>query len=866
MNIRRSTYKLLMRVRSVFLRQRVEEELDDELQFHIERQTEHYINQGMTPCEARYRAFGAMGGVEQSKEECRDARGLNLLDTFYQDIRYASRVLKQSPGFTAIAVLTLAIGIGGIMVIFSVVNGVILHPLPYGNSDRLVVVSEVRGATINGRQYVPPPKGTDWPDRTRVFDGLTSFEYAPFTFMDGSDTPVIIGGRVPLNYFSVLQAKPRIGREFTEHDLAVAEPNPAIVTHGFWQSRLGGDPNVLGKTLKFAERGIVIIGVMPEGFRAPINTDAEIFTPVERGQVPRGLIGRLKPGMTQERTEATTNSLIKEIEAEYHPGSSVLRYVQIQPLTPVDASNRKLLLLLFGSVGFILLIAIINVANLMLSRTITREREIAVRAAIGAGRRRLVRQLLTESLLLALVGGAFGLLAGYAGTKLLLLWIPERFPRVQEIYVDPTVVGFVLITTMMTSITFGVFPAFAFSRPNLQHTLKEGAHHASENSRNRYLRHGLVAIEIGLAALLLIGAALIGTSFWNLVNVPLGIEPHDVFGARLNIPLRYRTQTAASDLRSTVIERIKQHPEVESVSMVGSGPVFSGAYMGFWLEGQSQRENALVLDTQVTSEYFKTLQIPFIQGQTFKDGDPDVVIINQTFARRYWPDTNPIGRRLRLGWEWNPGAWLTIGGVVRDQRPSLTKSPEAQVFRSCQQCGILLVKARDGRANIGSMIRREIASIGDTLVIVTNRWSMETALSEDWTLLDSKFRTILFAAFAGAGLLLALAGVYGVTSYSSAQRTREVGIRMALGATRWSVLRLMISRSMVPIGAGIAAGLAAAWALMRLLQPYLFEVRPTETGVFIAVSLFLAMIATIANFIPVRRGTRIDPMTALKYE
>ena len=790
---------------------------------------------------------------------------LNFMDNLRQDLRYAGRVLRQSPGFTAIAVLTLAVGIGGITTIFSVVNGVILHPLPYGDADRLVLISEVRKSPVGQRSYVPPPKGEDWEDRTVAFDGLGTFQYAPFTFTDGSDDPLVIGGRVPFNYFSVLQAKPQIGRNFTGEDGAAGAPGVAIVTYGFWKSRLGGDRNALGKTLKFAEGTVTVIGVMPPSFLAPVFRDARIFTPVSALQPPRGLIGRLKPGISGAQAESAINGLIQQIDAEFHPGESLKRFVELRPVLPVDVSNRALLLMLFGSVGFILLMAIINVANLMLSRTLTREREIAVRCAIGASRRRLIRQLLTESLLLSVFGGGSGLLLGYVGIQVLVSWIPQNFPRVQEIYMDPSVAAFVFAATLLASIGFGIFPALVFSRPNLQESLKDGSPQASEPRRNRYLRQSLVTIEIGLAAVLLIGAALIGKSFWNLIHVPLGFDTQNVVIAALNVPARYRGQAAGAVYRNDLISRLKQHTEVEAVGMSDRAPVATGYRSnGFWLEGRPQRENATVIDTQVTSDYFRSLHVSFTKGQTFKDGEQDAVI-NEAFANAYLPNIDPIGMQIRLGFEENPGPWLTITGVTPNERVQLNQGPMPEVFHSCGLCGILLVRSRDTSTAIGATIRRENADI-DSALVIEKLEPLETMAAGNTLLLDSRFRMALFAAFAGAGLLLAFAGVYGVTSYSAAQRSHEIGIRMALGASRWEVLRMVMAQSALPVALGIAGGVIASAALSGLLQSYLFEVPARDAGTFAVVASFLALAAIGANFIPAYRSTRVDPMSALKYE
>ncbi|MBI2149339.1 MAG: ABC transporter permease [Acidobacteria bacterium] len=823
---------------------------------------EVHIADGMTPEEARYAALRAMGGVDRRKEECRDARGINFIDNFVHDLRYAGRILRRSPGYTAIAVITLALGIGGIAAIFSVVNGVLLRPLPYENPERLVFVATGYtgpSGSSNSFLFKAPPAGADWPDRVQLFDGMTWVLPSAFT-MPEADSPVVGAVRVAANYFSVIGARPLMGRDFVEQD---APGGAAILSYPFWRQRLGGDPNILGKALKFSEATLTVVGVMPARFRAPFFATAEFWAIAPKPSTADLWFGRLKPGFTATQAEMGVRGILKQVGQEYP--ASAARDVVIRELLPGTAANRRLLLILSVSVGFILLMAVINVANLMLSRTVTRHREIAIRAAIGAGRRRLVRQLLTESLLLASMGGSLGLAACYAGMRLIVRTIPQTFPRIHEIYMDPAVVAFVLLTTLLTSVGFGILPAFASSRPDLQNTLKDGARNASESRRNRWLRQALVTAEIGLATVLLIGAALTGKSFWKLINVPLGMETENVIAATLRLPQsRYRTETERTGLYGDLLERLKRYPEVESVSLARNLPVESGFRNPTLIIESSSSQSERTISWEVTPDYFRTLRMSLIDGRPFVDGE-QAAVVNDTLARKYWPASNPIGKRIKLGVD-TAQPWLTIVGVVRDEglfEFGMQRRP--QVFVPCAQCSILLVKVHNPSTDIGRTIRRELSAL-DANVLITNIQTMDESLSANYRVVDSRFRTTLFLAFAGAGLLLAFAGVYGVTSYSAAQRTQEVGIRMALGATRGNVLSMMMRQSLATLVAGMSAGLLGASAMTGLLRGYLFEVEPTDPAVFIGAPILLTLAAFAANFIPAQRASRVDPMAALHME
>jgi putative ABC transport system permease protein len=571
-------------------------------------------------------------------------------------------------------------------------------------------------------------------------------------------------------------------------------------------------------------------------------------------------VARMRPGITADNAQARLDAVMKRVEYEYP--TSAGREARLERLIPVQRSQRKLLLLLFGSVALILLMSVINVGNLQLSRALTRGREVAIRSALGAGQRRLLRQLLTESLLLSAAGGLLGLAVAKAGVNLVIAGLPENFPRLHEVSVDPTVLSFALITTVVASIAFGMFPVLAFAGLDLQDALKSGIPSASQSRRSLHLRRLFVAAEVGLSAILLIGASLTAKSFRNLVHEPLGIETKNVTVA--NFLLRPRPEAVREAFYDDVLQRIRRHPEVDSVSLSSHTPLRASFFRSpLEIEGVSGFDNTGAVVIGITADYFRTLGIGFVRGRPPKPGEQGAVI-NETVAHRFWPNADPLGARIKPASP-RSGPWLTVVGVIRDERLTPGFQDFSVIYRDCGLCGSLIVKTRDASPGVAAMIRRELAE-ADNTTLITGIQTVEEIAATSAIVVGSRFQMALFLAFAGAGVMLALAGVYGVTSYAATQRTKEIGIRLALGATRFSVLAMMMRQSMLPIVTGISGGLLGGLALTRFLDSYLFGVTSTDVSVFVGVPLFLIVIAMIANFIPVQRGTRIDPTSALKYE
>ena len=862
-HFQRWIYKLPLRLRSLFRRRRVEQELDEEFQFHLDRQIEAFVAGGMDLREARFAALRAMGGVDQHKEAARDARRMGFVDTLAQDCRYAVRTLQRSTGFTAVAVLTLAIGIGGITTIFSVINGVILRPLPYEHPARLISIVETRNSMSPGKPFVAPPRGEDWKDRpeiTAILEAHTWLETRQFEAPDRTESPIVTGAHVPPNYFSTIGAKPQLGRDFRAEDATPPQPAVAIISYPFWQRWLGADPDIVGKSVKFASGDLTVNGVMPPAFRSPFFNEAQLWAVMPQHAGPGSFtVGRMQPGITPEAAHAQLDDILKKVEQDYP--SSAGRRTNVGRLVSAEAFQRNLLLLLFGSVVLILLMAVINVGNLVLSRSLTRSREVAIRSALGAGKRRLIRQLLTESVFLALPGGLLGLAIANAGVGILVSSLPQNFPRLHEIGIDTTVLAFALITTILTAIAFGIFPAFGFAGLDLQDSLKSGAASASQSRRSLALRRALVAGEVALTVILLSGASLTAKSFWNLLSEPLGIESDNVTAARFL--LRPRPEPVRAAFYDEMVERLQRYGSVDSVAFSSHTPLTQSFFRPpFTIEGRTRSDNAGAVSIGVTPDYFRTLRIGFLEGRSLQSGE-QAAVINETMAREFWRNSDAIGSRIQSASR--SGVWLTIVGVVRDEKLAPGSNDLPVIYIPCGNCGALIVKALDSATDVATLIRREMAAV-DPAALVTRVQSLDEIAAASEAVVGSRFRMGLFLAFAGAGLMLALAGVYGVTSYAAAQRTREMGIRLALGATRSKLLSMMMRQSMLPIAAGISVGVVAAAGLTRFLQSYLYEVVPLDPAVFVTVPCFVAVVAMIANFIPVRRGTGIDPTTALKYE
>jgi putative ABC transport system permease protein len=863
----------------------VDQELTEELRAHVDLLTDQKIREGLEPEAARRAALLEIGGLEQVKERVREVRMGRPLDDLSQDLRYALRGLRKHRAFTAVAVITLALGIGANTAIFTVINTVLLRPLPYENPDQLVVLTETVSDRPVGVSY---QNFVDWRTQNSVFENVTALRpRESFNLTGAGDSERLQGRLVSANFLSTLGIKPIRGRDFLADDDQPNAAPVAIISHALWQRRFGADESITGKQVTLNGQEFTVIGITPANFRygaeaditVPIGLSAERFK--LRGKDP-GItaFARLKPGTSIDNANAELNTIAARLEQQY-PDTNTGRRVRLESLREsVVGDIRPTLLTLLGAVGFVLLIACANVANLLLTRSAGRQREMAIRTALGAGRMRILRQLFTESMVLALAGGVVGLLLAIWGTSVLSSYIPEGIPRMGELSVDGSVLAFTFGASLITGLFFGLAPALQSAKTNLTETLKEG----ERNSSPGHNRAGqfLVISEVALTLVLLVGAGLLVKSFWRLSQVNPGFDPQNVLAMQISINARPDEGPRVDNFLTGVQQRVQQLPGVQSVS-VSNGLPFEGAnFPPIVLEGKpapppGQDLNGLLYT--VSPDYFKTMRIDLIRGRLFSTEDrkdtPPVALVDDVFARQYFPNEDPIGKRFKLN---TPDAdSREIIGVVRHVEHSslegrTTNIPEfyfnfdqlplATLPRYVRRVN-LLVRTTVEPLSLAGSVRNQIAAL-DKEQAVFNVRSMEQALAQ--SVAARRFSMILLAVFALLALTLAAVGIYGVISYSVAQRTREVGIRMALGARTIDVLNLVVRDGLKLVFVGIVVGLAGALLLTRLMTALLFGVTATDAVTYVTVALGLIIVALIACCIPARRATKVDPLVALRFE
>ncbi len=818
------------------------------------------------------------------------------METLIQDIRYAIRSLVKHPGLTAVALITLALGIGANTAIFSVVNAVVLRPLPYAEPDRLVTLWETMPGS--DQRSVAPGNFVDWRDQNKSFQELAATFYGNFNVTGDGEADRVDGSTVTSNLMKVLGVRPQLGRSFEAEDDNHQDRNLVMISHGLWQRRFGGATDVVGRTMIVDELPHTIIGVMPEGFQYPQRSQMWVLGR-NRGAIPLsliaqvpdndwtherdahfiGVIGRLRPGVTLSQGQSDIAGITRRLEEDFPKTNGGLGSNLVPLHTQVVGDVRKTLFILLGAVGLVLLIACTNVANLMLARASQRDREIAIRAAVGASRRRLVRQLLTESVLLSTLGGLAGLVVSIWVVDLFIKLSPGDIPRLNEASVDPLLLGFALLISLLTGLGFGLLPAFQASRANLNTALKDGGTKATEGRQRRNARNGLVITEVALAQVLLVGAALLALSYVRVSQINPGFNADRVLTAKI-APARkkYPDPKARSAFYGTILDHLEHMPGVESAGMVMSLPL-SGSSMnrGFRTEGRPdpKPDENITMDFQIVSpSYFPTLQIPVKRGRGLTEADTEnserVIVINETMARQYWPSEDPVGKRMAIGDSSKDTSWRTIVGVVGDNRhASLNEPPVPTAFISYHQdleswprMGFV-IKATSDPASLTGAVRKELASIDPTQPVYAIE-PMNNLLSA--SVAQRRFIMLLLGSLATVAIALAMVGVYGVISFSVSERTHEIGIRMALGAHRWDVLRMVLGQGMGLTTIGIVVGVAAAFGLTRLLTSMLFEVSPTDAATFSIVAGAVAVVASVACYIPARRATKVDPLVALRYE
>jgi putative ABC transport system permease protein len=840
--------------------------------------------------------------VELHKWPCRIVLDMG---TLIQDLRYGFRVLKCAPGFTVVAVLTLALGIGANTAIFSVVNGVLLKPLPYPNPGRLVTLWERSSRASFDQLKATGPDFIDWRRRNHVFDGM-AFWFGGGDFnlagTEGAERVKVVYASSGL--FSVLGVKPLLGRTFIPEEAQWEGNRVAVISHQLWQSRFGGDPDVIGRTLTVDTYGRIVytvVGVMPRGFRFP--NECELWLPAgwmgvrldeRRSAHWHSAIARLKPDIKLDQAQAEMNEIQARI-ARDHPHDLVGSQVAVVPLLEqtLGRSLRPALLVLWASVACVLLIACANLANLLLARGAGRQKEVAVRLAVGASRWRITRQLLTESILLALAGGATGVAWASWGLHLFITVAANHVPRLQDVTVDSGSLAFTLGTSLITGVLFGFAPAWQISKPDLNETLKEGSRSGSGVLHGSRLRPVLVVFEIALSLVLLMAAGVMTRSFVQLLRIDRGFEPGHLVTADLDFSVSGFTtwvEPAATRPQVTlqqIIERIRNYPAIESVAAVSRLPRDTGNALmqGVVIESRplkARGEYTTANFQSITPDYFRTMRIPLLAGRAFSENDvyeaPWVVIINKTMANRFFPNESPIGKRLALGGREHPGQpdtnpngrspWMEIVGVVADMKNlGLGAETVADVFvpywQWPMQSPSLVLRTGASPAIVAAAIRSALNAVNRNLPLPVVR-AMDDILAD--SVAQPRDQTVLVGLFGIAGLILAAIGIYGVTSYAVSQRTHEIGIRVVLGATGDDVLRLIVGQGLKLTLMGVAMGSVCALGVTSFLSSSLYGVKPIDPMMFAVVSLVLTSVALMASYIPARRVTKVDPMTALRYE
>ena len=884
MGPKRWFYTLPLRLRSLLRREEMEQELSEELQDHLERKTREFVAAGLTPAEARRQATREFGGVEQSKENCRDARRVNFIEDLIHDLRFGFRMFRNSAGFALVAIFTLALGVGANTAIFSVVNGVLLRPLPFPKQDQLMMLWEKDKDGL--RSNTSWATFMDWSRLNHSFTEIAAVSFWTPTYIGPNDAENLYGFRVSSAFFDLMGVKFAHGRNFLPSEDVRGNQMVVILSYGFWQRRFGGDPNIVGKAIRLGSVDNIVVGILPASFPSVLsfnpNKSADIYTPLAyNASLPYACrnchhlraIGRLKEGISLAQADAEmtqiSDNLYREYPADYSAAGAIL--TPLRDYLVGDVSTA--LWVLFGSVGFVLLIACVNVANLLFAWAARRQREVALRAALGARRARMVRQFLTESLLLSFLGAAFGLLLAWAGVALLQRIHLANLPRLQNIIIDGWAFAFALGVSVLTGVAFGLLPAFRSSKLDLIECLKESG--KSTAGRERHGMRGLLVFtEVALALLLLTGAGLMMKSFIRLLQVRPGFDPSHTLTLSLSLWGPKSDDAPAEAFYERVLQSVRALPGVESAGTVSQLPLGGNLDMyGVHVEGKTlanPEDDPSADRYSITPGYLRAMRIPLLRGRDFDDRDAaaasKVVLVNEAMARKFWPSEDPIGKRLRMGD--TKGPWRTVVGVVGDVLHRALDAPQTlQIYLPNSQFtdsdAILTVRASGDPTSLVPSVRSEIAAL-DGQVPISGVATMDEVISA--SIANQRFTALLFLLFGGIALLLAAVGIYGVISYGVAQRTHEIGIRMALGAKRDEVFRLIIGEAMRPAMSGAAVGLCAAFGLTRLLAGLLFGVKPTDPATYAIVLLVLVGAALFASYIPARRATRGDPMVALRYE
>ena len=885
-------YTLPLRLRSLFRPEGVDQDLDDELRYHVERKTDENIARGLTPPEARRQALLALRGIERTKEECRDTRHVSWLQDATQDIRYAFRLLARNPGFAATTILTLALGIGATIAIFSVVDTLALKPLPFPTADRMVRIKSVFLSTRSGSGIASYPDFVDWRSRNDVFDGMAVFDARDFTLTGTSEPLHLHGAVVSAQLFALLGTEPALGRGFLPREGTPSSANgsdPVILSYDLWAREFNADPAVLGRTIQLNDQPFTILGVMPKFFQFPIGSDpVELWTTIaidahgganamtaQRGGHYLRVLGLLKRGVTPRQAESEMAAIASTMNKQ-HPEVKPRTVLVVPEIQALVGPARVPLFALLGVVGCVLLIACANVANLLLARAAGRHREMAVRAALGASRGRALRQLLAESAVLGLLGGSAGLAVALGSLKVLARLIPAEVPRVNAIHLDVRLLIFAVAVSLLTGAVFGLAPALRLTRIVLTESLKE-SERSSEGKGQAGVRKGLVASEIALAAILLPAAILLGQSFLHLTRVNPGFDSRNVLTFEVDAPSP--DPNAQRSFYRQVVRRVSSIPGVSVASAVASIPLTGdNISSAFEIDGQPTPAGSRPTAdfNAVAPNYFQTLRIRLLAGRDFTENDNStslpVVIINRALAQRFFPNENPIGKRIRpgIGNGYGSGHFplRTVVGVIADVKESELGAPaEPEIYAPLAQSPFdpMFIVARTAMdpAGVVSAARRQAAAVDKNTPIyqVENLDQyFEAALS------FPRLITMLVGGFAVLAMILASMGVYGVVSYTVARLTREIGIRIALGAGADEILRWALRQGCFPAVLGAGIGLPLSFGLARLLSSLLYGVSAADPITFVLALVVLLGVAGVATVIPAQRAMRVDPVVALRYE
>jgi putative ABC transport system permease protein len=874
---------MLRRLLRVFHSRALERDMDDEMRFHVDMEAADLVNRGVARDEARRRALLTFGGVERFKDEGRDARGVGPLEDFIRDVRFGTRSLRRRPGFAAVVVLTLAIGIGGTTAIFGAVHGVLLAPLPYREPDRIITVWTNDRVEGEEQQDVSPANFLDWRARQRSFATFTSARPYSMDYL-GPDGPEHLGTwLVTEGFFETFGVRPLLGRTFMPEEYTAGRDHVVVLGEDIWRSRFAADLRIIGRQLTLDSIPRTIVGVMPRSFRFP--PDREVWQPMvfeERETKLRRatyltVAGRLGPSATLPAARADLGAVAAQLAREY-PRTNTGVGVTLVPLPEQTVGHvRSALLVLMGAVAMVLLIACGNVAGLLLARAVQREREVAVRVALGAGRGRILRQLGAESLVLALVGGLAGLVVAFGGLSAIRALGPDSLPRLDELAIGPSVLAFALATTLGAAVVFGIAPAVHTAPLDVRDKLATGSARSGGAGRpRRRLQNAFVVVQFALALVLLVGAGLLVRSFVSLLRVERGFDPHNVLAVTVQSWGYYPTPDRRAGFVREATTRLAALPGVGAAGVTSSlpfAPAIGANEAGLEIEGQpvaSPGEAQSVRTAAVTSGYFDALRIPLRRGRLFAATDAGnaapVAIVSEALARRYWPNGNALGQRVKL----SSGAPVmrTIVGVVADVRHGgLQEAPRPTVYvphaQSPTGANAFVIRTAGDPLAALAQVRAEFRSINPSMPLASTT-TLESLLDD--SLRERRFHLALLGAFAVVALLLAALGVYGVMSYATSERTHEIGVRMALGARGADVLGMVMRQGATLAAAGALGGLLGAAAVTRLLRGMLFGVTPLDPLAYVGAGALLLGAAALACYLPARRAARLDPVRALRAE